>query len=177
MIRSHTLSKIKRNLKVSKEKKYYYGIKLVRGAYMEKERNRALQNGYNSPIQPSKLSTDKEYNESLKFGIENIENASLWIGSHNEESSLYLINLMKDNNLRPEDKRVWLSQLYGMSDNISYALSSQGYNIIKLIPFGPIDKTIPYLIRRANENSSVKGQSNRQFTLIKKEINRRKNLN
>ena len=84
---------------------------------------------------------------------------------------------MNDNNLRPQDKRIWLSQLYGMSDNISYALSSLGYNIVKLIPFGPIDKTIPYLIRRANENSSVKGQSNRQFTLIKKEINRRKNLN
>ena len=175
--RTGTLSKIKKNLEVSKEKKYFYGIKLVRGAYMEKERNRALQKGYNSPIQPSKLSTDKEYNESLKYSIENIDRASLWIGSHNEESSLYLINLMNDNNLRPQDKRIWLSQLYGMSDNISYALSSLGYNIVKLIPFGPIDKTIPYLIRRANENSSVKGQSNRQFTLIKKEINRRKNLN
>jgi len=175
--RTGTLSKIKKNLKVSEEKKYYYGIKLVRGAYMEKERKRALQNGYSSPIQTSKSRTDNEYNESLKYSIKNIDRASLWVGSHNEESSLYLINLMKENNLKPQDKRVWFSQLYGMSDNISYALSSLGYNIVKLIPFGPIEKTIPYLIRRANENSSVKGQSNRQFTLIKNEINRRKNLN
>ena len=175
--RAGTLSKIKKNIKVSTQKKYYYGIKLVRGAYMEKERKRALQNGYKSPIQPSKERTDNEYNESLKYSIKSIDSASLWVGSHNEESSLYLMNLMQENNLKPQDKRVWFSQLYGMSDNISYALSSLGYNIVKLIPFGPIEKTIPYLIRRANENSSVKGQSNRQFTLIKNEINRRKNLN
>jgi len=175
--RTGTLSKIKKNMKVSAQKKYYYGIKLVRGAYMEKERKRALQNGYKSPIQPSKERTDNEYNESLKYSIKSIDSASLWVGSHNEESSLYLMNLMQENNLKPQDKRVWFSQLYGMSDNISYALSSLGYNIVKLIPFGPIEKTIPYLIRRANENSSVKGQSNRQFTLIKNEINRRKNLN
>ena len=175
--RTGTLDKIKKNIKEARQKKYYYGVKLVRGAYMEKERDRAIEKGYSSPIQPSKEMTDREFNESLRFTINNIDNSSLWIGSHNEDSCKYLMELMEENNISSDDNRVWFSQLFGMSDNISFTLSDIGYNVVKLIPYGPIEKTIPYLIRRANENSSVKGQSNRQFTLIKNEINRRKQLN
>ena len=144
---------------------------------MEKERERAHNNGYPSPIQPTKELTDKEFNDSLKYTIDNIDFSSLWVGSHNENSCKYLMELMKENNIKSDDNRIWFSQLFGMSDNISFTLSDIGYNVVKLIPYGPIEKTIPYLIRRANENSSVKGQSNRQFTLIKNEINRRKKLN
>ena len=172
-----TLEKIKKNLEIAKDKKFLYGVKLVRGAYMEKERSRATQMGYESPIQPTKEMSDKEFNDSLEYTVKNINFSSLWVGSHNEESCSYLMKLMSDSGIKSDDNRIWFSQLYGMSDNISFVLSDLGYNVVKLIPYGPIEKTIPYLIRRANENSSVKGQSNRQFTLIKNEINRRKQLN
>ncbi len=172
-----TLDKIKRNMNIAKENGYFYGVKLVRGAYMEKERERAQKMEYPSPIQPNKELTDKEFNDSLKYTIKNIDFSSLWVGSHNEDSCKYLMELMKENKIKSDDNRIWFSQLFGMSDNISFTLSDIGYNVVKLIPYGPIEKTIPYLIRRANENSSVKGQSNRQFTLIKNEINRRKQLN
>ena len=175
--RTGTLDKIKRNMKIAKENGYFYGVKLVRGAYMEKERERAQKMRYPSPIQPNKELTDKEFNDSLKYTIKNIDFSSLWVGSHNENSCKYLMELMKENKIKSDDNRIWFSQLFGMSDNISFTLSDIGYNVVKLIPYGPIEKTIPYLIRRANENSSVKGQSNRQFTLIKNEINRRKQLN
>ena len=144
---------------------------------MEKERSRATQMGYESPIQPTKEMSDKEFNDSLEYTVKNINFSSLWVGSHNEESCSYLMKLMSDSGIKSDDNRIWFSQLYGMSDNISFILSDLEYNVVKLIPYGPIEKTIPYLIRRANENSSVKGQSNRQFTLIKNEINRRKQLN
>jgi proline dehydrogenase len=175
--RTGTLDKVKSNLELAKKEKFYLGVKLVRGAYMEKERKRAIVHNYTSPIHNSKDNTDEEFNKSLMFCVKNINKVSLWVGSHNENSCLKLMEMMKDNNISKDDQRIWFSQLYGMSDNISYTLSSLKYNVVKLIPFGPIEKTIPYLIRRANENSSVKGQSNRQFTLIKDEINRRNKLN
>ena len=175
--RTGTLSKIKENFKRAKQNKFLLGIKLVRGAYMEKERERAKKHNYESPIQPTKSDTDLEFDNSVKFCIDNIDNISIWVGSHNEFSSMQLVKIMKEKKIKSNDKRIWFSQLYGMSDNISFALADMGYNVVKLIPFGPIEKTIPYLIRRANENSSVKGQSNRQFTLIKNEINRRNNIN
>ena len=175
--RTGTLSKIKENFKRAKQNKFLLGIKLVRGAYMEKERERAKKYNYESPIQPTKSDTDLEFDNSVKFCIDNIDNISIWVGSHNEFSSMQLVKIMKEKKIKSNDKRIWFSQLYGMSDNISFALADMGYNVVKLIPFGPIEKTIPYLIRRANENSSVKGQSNRQFTLIKNELNRRNNIN
>ena len=175
--RTGTLSKIKENFKRAKENKFLLGIKLVRGAYMEKERERAKKYNYESPIQPTKSDTDLEFDNSVKFCVDNIDNISIWVGSHNEFSSMQLVKIMKEKKIKSNDNRIWFSQLYGMSDNISFALADMGYNVVKLIPFGPIEKTIPYLIRRANENSSVKGQSNRQFTLIKNEINRRNNIN
>jgi proline dehydrogenase len=152
-------------------------VKLVRGAYMEKERLRAKEFNYSSPIHVSKTKTDNEFDNSVEYCMNKIDNISLWIGSHNEKSCSKLIELLNSKKLSKNDERVWFSQLYGMSDNISFTLANLGYNVIKLIPFGPVEKTIPYLIRRANENSSVKGQSNRQYTLIKNEINRRKDLN
>ena len=175
--RTGTLLKIKENFKRAKQNKFLLGIKLVRGAYMEKERERAKKHNYESPIQPTKSDTDLEFDNSVKFCVDNIDNISIWVGSHNEFSSMQLVKIMKEKKIKSNDKRIWFSQLYGMSDNISFALADMGYNVVKLIPFGPIEKTIPYLIRRANENSSVKGQSNRQFTLIKNEINRRNNIN
>ena len=168
---------LKKLFKDYSKSKFSFGFKLVRGAYMEKERSRATQMGYESPIQPTKEMSDKEFNDSLEYTVKNINFSSLWVGSHNEESCSYLMKLMSDSGIKSDDNRIWFSQLYGMSDNISFILSDLGYNVVKLIPYGPIEKTIPYLIRRANENSSVKGQSNRQFTLIKNEINRRKQLN
>ena len=175
--RTGTLSKIKENFKRAKQNKFLLGIKLVRGAYMEKERERAKKYNYESPIQPTKSDTDLEFDNSVKFCVDNLDNISIWVGSHNEFSSMQLVKIMKEKKIKSNDKRIWFSQLYGMSDNISFTLADMGYNVVKLIPFGPIEKTIPYLIRRANENSSVKGQSNRQFTLIKNEINRRNNIN
>jgi len=173
----HTLKNIEENYKISLSNNYKLGVKLVRGAYMEKERSRAKEFNYSSPIHVSKTKTDNEFDDSVEYCINKIDHISLWIGSHNEISCIKLMELLNSKKLSKNDERVWFSQLYGMSDNISFTLASLGYNVIKLIPFGPLEKTIPYLIRRANENSSVKGQSNRQYTLIKNEINRRKDLN
>ena len=173
----HTLKNIEENYKISLSNNYKFGVKLVRGAYMEKERLRAKEFNYSSPIHVSKTKTDNEFDDSVEYCINKIDHLSLWIGSHNEISCIKLMELLNSKKLSKNDERVWFSQLYGMSDNISFTLANLGYNVIKLIPFGPLEKTIPYLIRRANENSSVKGQSNRQYTLIKNEINRRKDLN
>ena len=149
--RTGTLSKIKENFKRAKQNKFLLGIKLVRGAYMEKERERAKKYNYESPIQPTKSDTDLEFDNSVKFCVDNLDNISIWVGSHNEFSSMQLVKIMKEKKIKSNDKRIWFSQLYGMSDNISFALADMGYNVVKLIPFGPIEKTIPYLIRRANE--------------------------
>ena len=173
----HTLKNIEENYKISLSNNYKLGVKLVRGAYMEKERSRAKEFNYSSPIHVFKKETDNEFDNSVEYCINKIDHISLWIGSHNEISCIKLMELLNSKKLSKNDERVWFSQLYGMSDNISFTLANLGYNVIKLIPFGPLEKTIPYLIRRANENSSVKGQSNRQYTLIKNEINRRKDLN
>ena len=143
---------------------------------MEKERQRAINLDYDDPIQSTKDHTDMEFDASLEYCINNIKKISLWIGSHNENSFLQAISLMKKFRIKENDNRIWFSQLFGMSDNISYALADSNYNVIKLIPFGPVEKTIPYLIRRAKENSSVKGQTSRQFTLVKSEMKRRKIL-
>ena len=174
--RKGALDRIKKNLDISKKNNFKLGVKLVRGAYMEKERERALKHGYDSPIHDSKNNTDIEFNNSIEFCVKNLTNMSMWIGSHNEDSFIRIASLMDKNNIKKDDKRVWFSQLYGMSENISFNLAKLSYNVVILIPFGPIKKTIPYLIRRAKENSSVKGQSSRQFLLVKNEIKRRKIL-
>ena len=150
------------------------GVKLVRGAYMEKERERALTLGYPNPIQPSKDASDHDYNEALKYCIENIQNTYLCAGTHNEESSMLLVELMDKHDIDKADKRIYFSQLLGMSDHISYNLADAGYNVAKYVPYGPVKAVLPYLIRRAQENTSAKGQAGRELTLIQSELRRRK---
>lgn len=156
------------------ESDYFLGAKFVRGAYMEKERERADKMGYPSPIQADKESTDNDYNAALKFCVENIDRISVFNGTHNEFSSKYLTQLMAENALKNDDPRIWFSQLYGMSDHISFNLAYEGFNIAKYLPYGPVKHVIPYLVRRAEENTSVKGQTGRELSLITKELNRRK---
>jgi proline dehydrogenase len=149
------------------------GFKLVRGAYMEKERERANQKGYVSPIQPNKEATDNDYDTAVKLCMDSLDRCSLVIGSHNEESCLRASQYMQSKGIKVDDKRVYFSQLLGMSDTLSFNLSAAGYNVAKYVPYGPIEAVLPYLSRRAQENSSVKGQSSRELLLIQKELRRR----
>ncbi|MEF3079077.1 proline dehydrogenase family protein [Winogradskyella poriferorum] len=150
------------------------GMKIVRGAYMEKERNRAEEKGYKSPICENKKETDDTFNNSLIYILENLSDISVFIGTHNEASCYLAMELMEKYNIHKEDNNVWFGQLYGMSDHISYNLAEEGYNVAKYIPFGPVKDVMPYLIRRAEENTSVAGQTNRELTLLKTERKRRK---
>lgn len=149
------------------------GVKLVRGAYMEKERERALQMGYPSPINPDKQSTDKEYDDALTYCVENIHRIAICAGTHNENSSRHLINLMAEKNIAANDQRIYFSQLLGMSDNLSYNLADAGYNVAKYVPYGPVKSVLPYLFRRAQENTAIAGQMGRELGLILKEKARR----
>lgn len=155
---------------------YFAGIKLVRGAYMEKERERALEKGYQDPIQPNKNATDKDYDAALEFMVQHIDKFSICAGTHNEKSSAYLVELMAKHHLSKEDKRIYFAQLLGMSDHISYNLAYNGYNVAKYVPYGPVREVMPYLIRRAQENTSVAGQMGRELSLIVKEKERRKKM-
>ena len=156
-----------------KEQSVYLGFKLVRGAYMEKERIRAKEKGYADPIQPNKESTDRDYNAALQFCIENADKVSICAGTHNENSSMLGVELMQKHGLSKNDSRVYFSQLLGMSDHISFNLSHAKYNVAKYVPYGPVTAVIPYLTRRAQENSSVAGQMGRELQLIDAEIKRR----
>ncbi|SHJ06611.1 L-proline dehydrogenase [Hymenobacter daecheongensis DSM 21074] len=153
---------------------YFLGGKLVRGAYMEKEARTATQRGYQNPINPSKQATDDLYNESLRYCVAHADRISICAGTHNEDSSLLLTELMQEFHLRPGDPRIWFAQLYGMSDNLSYNLANAGYNTAKYVPYGPVEAVMPYLLRRADENTAIAGQSSREFLLIQKEMARRK---
>lgn len=152
---------------------YHLGVKLVRGAYMEKEAARAEKEGYPNPIHDSKENTDKAFNKALQFCIDNIQNIVLMCGSHNDYSSKFLTVLMQKHGIAANDLRVWFAQLLGMSDHISFNLSKAGYNVAKYVPYGPVKAVMPYLIRRAQENTSVAGQSSRELQLIRKELKRR----
>lgn len=174
MYRHDRLDYLKKSFQMALEGNYFLGAKFVRGAYMEKERERAAQLGYPSPIQPDKEHTDNDYNAALKFCIEHIDRITIFNGTHNEYSSGYLTELMAEAKIAKDDPRVWFSQLYGMSDHISFNLAHNGYNVVKYLPYGPVKYVIPYLVRRAEENTSVKGQTGRELSLIKKEIKRRK---
>jgi len=153
---------------------YYVGQKLVRGAYMEKERERALAMGYPSPIYPTKEATDKGYDDALRFCVEHIDRISICAGSHNENSAILLAKLMEEYGIARDDQRIYFSQLFGMSDHISFNLASQGYKVVKYLPYGPVKSVLPYLFRRAQENTSAKGQASREMKLIAKEVARRK---
>lgn len=153
---------------------YKIGFKLVRGAYMEKEGARASQMGYQNPIHRSKKETDDDYNAALQLCFDNRDVVSICAGTHNEESSLILAHLLERGDIERNDDRFWFAQLYGMSDHISYNLAASGYNVAKYLPYGPIKEVLPYLSRRAQENSSVKGQAGRELTLISTELKRRR---
>ena len=152
----------------------FFGAKLVRGAYMEKERERAYQMAYPDPIQKDKVTTDRDYNAGIAFALNNIERFGLCAGTHNEDSSALLAQIMRDRNINKHHEHVHFAQLLGMSDNISFMLAEMGFNVAKYVPYGPVEKVLPYLFRRAAENTSIAGQSGREITLVKKEIERRK---
>ncbi|MEC4048317.1 proline dehydrogenase family protein [Flavobacterium sp. SUN046] len=153
---------------------FFIGMKIVRGAYMEKENKRAEERGYPTPICSSKQATDDNYNAAVDYMMKHIETMAIFAGTHNEESSYKLMSMLKDNNIDLHDHRIWFGQLYGMSDNISYNLAANGYNVAKYLPFGPVRDVMPYLIRRAEENTSVAGQTSRELNLLKTERSRRK---
>ena len=161
-------------LKDGKEKGYFIGIKLVRGAYHEQEIERAKEKGYPCPVHTIKENTDKDYNTALTICIENIDIISVCAGTHNEESSGLLIQLLEKNNISKDDKRVYFSQLLGMSDHISYNAAKEGFNVVKYVPYGPVKDVLPYLIRRAEENTSIAGQMGRELTNIIEEKKRRR---
>lgn len=153
---------------------YRLGAKLVRGAYMEKERARAKKMGYDSPIQPDKEATDRDFDSAACYCVEHINQIGIFLGTHNEASNYKLTLFMDEMGLQKNDYRVYFGQLYGMSDHISFNMANAGYNVIKYVPYGPLRAVMPYLIRRANENTSVKGQSSRELSLLTAEIKRRK---
>lgn len=167
-------AQLEQDLEKAKAGKYFLGAKLVRGAYMEKERSRAEEKGYPDPIQPNKEASDRDFDKGLVFCIENRDSIALCAGTHNEDSSLYLTKLMEEHGIKKNDANVYFAQLFGMSDHISFNLAKAGYNVAKYVPYGPVKAVIPYLFRRAEENTSVAGQSSREFSLIKKEMKRRK---
>lgn len=174
LYRHDRLNFLKESHKKSLENKYILGAKLVRGAYMEKERQRAIEMQYPSPIQPDKNSTDRDYDAAINYCIQHVNSISLFVGTHNENSCMLATVLMNKAQLSPNDPRVWFSQLYGMSDNISFNLAKHGFLVAKYLPYGPVGDVIPYLMRRAQENTSVAGQTSRELSLINKEFERRK---
>lgn len=174
MYRHDRLDFFKRELEIAKKDGYVYAVKLVRGAYMEKERDRAQKMGYPSPINATKKDSDFLYDAALQFACENIEHCAVVAGTHNEESSMLLTELMSKFNIDKHDQRVYFAQLLGMSDHISFNLSEAGYNVAKYVPYGPVREVLPYLIRRAEENTSAAGQTSRELRLIQQEKQRRK---
>ena len=159
--------------KISIQNQFVLGVKLVRGAYMEKERARAQEKGYASPIQATKENTDKDYNAAVGYCMEHINDIAMIVASHNEDSNLLAVELMEKKGLPLNSAHLHFSQLYGMSDNITFNLAKAGFSVSKYLPFGPIKDVIPYLMRRARENSSMSGQTGRELNLVKSEIKRR----
>ena len=174
LYRHDRLDFLKKSYEAALERNFLLGAKLVRGAYMEKERTRAAEKGYRSPIQPSKEATDKDYNEAVRFCIDHLENIGLIVASHNEHSNLLATQMLQEKGYELSHSQVHFSQLLGMSDNITFNLAKAGCSVSKYLPFGPIKDVVPYLMRRAQENTSVGGQTGRELGLIKKELKRRK---
>lgn len=174
MYRTSSMENLLHDYQEAVTREHLVGAKLVRGAYMEKERKRAVKLNHPSPIQPDKAATDKAFNDALDFCVMHIDRMHVMCGSHNEFSNALLTRQMAQIGLLPGDRRIWFAQLYGMSDNISFNLAKLGYNVAKYVPYGPVRAVMPYLLRRAQENTSVAGQSSRELTLIRKELRRRK---
>jgi proline dehydrogenase len=174
MYRHDRLAHFQAQLEIAKSKGYLYAAKLVRGAYMEKERQRAKEKGYPSPINATKSESDALFDTALEFAVNEIQYCAIVAGSHNEESAMHLVHLMEEKNIDKSHPHVYFAQLLGMSDHISFNLSSAGYNVAKYVPYGPIKEVLPYLIRRAEENTSAAGQMSREMRLIQTEKMRRK---
>ncbi len=173
MYRVDRLDFLKESYQLAQDKQFKLGAKLVRGAYMEKERQRAKELKYPDPIHANKDGSDKSYDDGIDFVLKHYEDALLVAGSHNEDSARKLTEKMAAMGIKNNHPNVWFSQLYGMSDNLSFNLAAEGYNVVKYLPFGPVNETLPYLIRRAEENTSAGGQSTRELGLIQQEIKRR----
>lgn len=159
----------------AQEKGYIAGVKFVRGAYMEAERERAAEMNYQDPICKDKPATDANFNAGVAYAIEHIDTLEVFVGTHNEESNYQLARLMEAKGLQPNDSRIFFAQLLGMSDNISFNLSHAGYNVTKYVPYAKVKDVLPYLLRRAEENTSVAGQTGRELEMLKKEMKRRRN--
>ena len=176
MYRNDRVDYLNKIIDIGNKEKFKIGLKIVRGAYHEKEIDRAKKYNYNIPVHLKKEDTDKDFNKALEICIQNIDRISICSGTHNIKSSEYLIKLMKENGIKSNDKRIYSSQLLGMSDNISYNLAKANYNVCKYVPYGPIKEVIPYLIRRAEENRSISGQMSRELSNIIKEKKRRREI-
>jgi proline dehydrogenase len=174
MYRWDRLAYLKQLHEQAKTEGFHIGMKLVRGAYMEKENARAAEKGLKSPICVSKEATDINYDAAVQYMVDHLEQMAIFAGTHNEESSYKLMQLLDEKGISKDDKRIFFGQLLGMSDNISFNLAANKYNVAKYLPFGPVRDVMPYLIRRAQENTSVAGQTSRELTLIKKEKERRR---
>ena len=174
MYRHDRVDVIKQHHAIAQSEGFYLGLKIVRGAYMEKERARAKKMGYPSPIHPNKKATDSGFNEIIHYFVDNVDTISFMVATHNEESSQLLATLIEKHNLPHNHPHIYFSQLYGMSDHLTYNLAEDGYNVVKYVPYGKVKTMVPYLIRRAEENSSVTGQTSRELLLIEEEIKRRK---
>ncbi len=174
MYRNDKIEHLNKLIAKARKNNFYLGVKLVRGAYWEKENNYAKENNISSVVHQTKEATDNCFNQAVEICLNNLETVVLCAGTHNEESTLHLIKLMADKKIPNNHENIYFSQLYGMSDHISYTLAGEGYNVTKYLPYGPIKSVIPYLIRRAEENTSIKGQASRELQLLIKEKQRRK---
>ncbi len=174
MYRTDRLDVLQKDYALAVKKNFFLGAKFVRGAYMERERRRAASMGYPSPIHPDKTATDQAYDDALTFSVEHLQRISIFNGTHNEESCRHLMQLMEKHGVSKSDPRIWTSQLYGMSDHISFNMAHAGYNVVKYMPYGPVRSVLPYLIRRAEENTSIAGQTGRELRLVRMERKRRK---
>ncbi|RFM37102.1 proline dehydrogenase family protein [Chitinophaga silvisoli] len=173
LYRHDRLEFLKASFLKAQQQGYLLGAKLVRGAYMEKERKRAEEMGYPSPIQPNKAATDADYNAAVAFCMQHLDQLAVFIGTHNEDSSMLGARLLEQQNLPHQHPHVSFSQLYGMSDNITFNLAHAGYRVSKYLPYGPVKDVMPYLIRRAQENTSISGQMGRELGLLRREMKRR----
>lgn len=174
MYRTGRLEYLAHDLERAKSKNYFLGYKFVRGAYMEKERERAAEKNYPDPIQPTKEATDDNYNAAVDFVLENLDRVAAFFGTHNEKSTELAMDKMQAKGLPHDHENIHFGQLYGMSDNITYYLGEKKYNVTKYLPYGPVKDVVPYLTRRAQENTSVAGQTGRELSLIQKELERRR---
>ncbi len=173
MYRHDSVDRIKQHHRMALEGRFAFGLKIVRGAYMEKERNRAAELGYASPIQPYKAATDRDFDAIIRYFMQHLDTIDFMVATHNEKSSLLLARLIDEYNLPRNHRGIYFSQLYGMSDHITYTLAGLGYNVAKYVPYGAVRTMMPYLFRRAEENTSVKGQTNRELKMIRAEMKRR----